>query len=81
VALDFDGMAASGVAAEAVIERMRGDRSAYNPEVLFALERSIDEIRQLYSVRETEVLSSSNSEQIFRPIAERVLRALREEVA
>jgi hypothetical protein len=67
-----------GLAAEAALIRMRDDELRYNPEVLAALgrvhaEAETDAVAEEWIASETV----SSEHQLFRPIAEQVLRALR----
>jgi hypothetical protein len=67
------------MAAEAAIMRMHADESQYNPEVLAALGRVYREVGETDLVSEEPYTSEAvpSEHQLFRPVAEQVLRALR----
>ncbi len=79
VALDFIRLSGTGMAAEAAIMRMHADESQYNPEVLAALGRVYREVGETDLVSEEHYTSEAvpSEHQLFRPVAEQVLRALR----
>ena len=79
VALDFIRLRGIGVAAEAALNEMREDGSQYNPEVLTALGRVYSEVDETDLVTEECLAPETvpSDHQLFRPVAEQVLRALR----
>jgi response regulator RpfG family c-di-GMP phosphodiesterase len=79
VALDFDRLRRTGAGAATALIHMREDESEYNPDVLTALERVHAEAGETDLVTE-ECLApetAPSDHQLFRPVAEQVLRALR----
>jgi response regulator RpfG family c-di-GMP phosphodiesterase len=79
VALDYDRLAGMGMSQEAVVLKMHRNASQYNPVVLSALADLIQN-RQLvadYDATAHEQGAAPGEQQIFRPLAEQVLRALR----
>jgi hypothetical protein len=79
VALDFIRLRGIGVAAGAALVEMREDRSQYNPDVLAALGRVYAEVGETDLVTEECLAPETvpSDHQLFRPVAEQVLRALR----
>ena len=79
VALDFNRLRGTGMGAEAALTRMREDKSQYNPKVLAALDHVYAEAGEAELVSEdcraSETVPSEH--QLFRPLAEQVLRVLR----
>jgi response regulator RpfG family c-di-GMP phosphodiesterase len=80
VALDYDRLAAMGMSQEAVVLEMHRNVSQYNPALLSALAQLIQN-RQLvadYGATPDEQGADPGEQQVFRPLAEQVLRALRD---
>lgn len=79
VALDFIRLRGIGVTAEAALIRMRQDKSQYDPEVLAALDRVYAKVGEIDLFTEECVASEAvpSDHQLFRPLAEQVLHALR----
>jgi hypothetical protein len=78
VSLDFDRLTQAGRSPQEALAEMRQSASAYNPEVLSALER----IDLAEADDKTGMLDDSLTDdpevQLFHPIADEVLRAIRD---
>jgi response regulator RpfG family c-di-GMP phosphodiesterase len=80
VALDYDRLAGMGLSQESVILKMHRNASQYNPSVLSALAQLIQS-RQLvadYGTTADEQCANPGEQHVFRPLADQVLRALRD---
>jgi response regulator RpfG family c-di-GMP phosphodiesterase len=78
-AIEFDRLAGTGKCPDDALAAMRHDEREYHPGILAALETLRGRLAELSGEREDYETTTANSEQlIFRPIAEQVLRSLRE---
>ena len=78
-ALEFDRRTGAGKSAVEALAAMRRAESEYHPDVVAALERLKDKLPQRAGPDETsnEYIPLNAQQLIFRPIADQVLRSLR----
>lgn len=80
-ALEFDRLIGSGKSATDAIAAMRRDANEFQPDVRAALERLKDTCAQQAALPNAETPALNEEELIFRPLANQVLRYLRNQAA